>query len=455
MDNKGGFGFIALHFDGDGKPRSIEAQQSLIRHVEDQRLTDVLLIAHGFRNNEQEASALYDEFLTNFHADVKNAAFVETLGTRRFAVGGIYWPSKAFREAGDQKGGAGGVQRAAGGTDADEELAAAREQLKHIGDQLVDPGRRGDVNKALAMLGQLEGDSEKQNEFVTLVLSLVDEAEPDPTEGLDDVKAQEGANLLAKLDTPILLPTSRDDGDGGVTSVGGIGSGSDGDGGVQFIGGYFKSVAGKVGQFLNMTTWYMMKNRSGTVGREGVAPFVRALKATHPTVRVHLVGHSLGGRCMAACSKALAFQSMVQPDSVSLLQAAFSHYGFSDNNGRGRIGFFRDVLGPPAVVKGPLISTFSYQDTVVGTAYAISSRLAGDNIKKIGNKDDQYGGIGRNGAQRTPEAETFRLHEPGRAYSFAANKVYNLDGSGGGIKDHGDVKNPRVTWAVASAVART
>ena len=32
---------------------------------------------------------------------------------------------------------------------------------------------------------------------------------------------------------------------------------------------------------------------------------VRALHASRPDIRIHLVGHSLGGRLMAACAKAL------------------------------------------------------------------------------------------------------------------------------------------------------
>ena len=197
----------------------------------------------------------------------------------------------------------------------------------------------------------------------------------------------------------------------------------------------------------------MMKNRSGTVGANGVAAAVRELKKI-PGVRVHLIGHSLGGRCMAACAKSLSTNPMVQPDSLSLLEAAFSHYGLSANNGRGERGFFRDVIDK-SVVRGPFISTFSYQDTVVGTAYAVSSRLSGDNVKATGDKDDQFGGIGRNGTQLTNEATNRTLGSVGTKYAFTTNMVNNLDGSGGLIKNHSDITNAEVTYAVASAIAAT
>ena len=91
----------------------------------------------------------------------------------------------------------------------------------------------------------------------------------------------------------------------------------------------------------------------------------------------------------------------------------------------------------------------------MGTAYAISSRLAGDNVKAIGDKDDQYGGIGRNGTQKTAESTNQPLREVGGKYDITLARVNNIDGTGGGIKNHGDVRNPRVTYAFACAVAMT
>ena len=76
-----------------------------------------------------------------------------------------------------------------------------------------------------------------------------------------------------------------------------------------------------------------------------------------------------------------------------LLEAAFSHFGFSADNGHGSAGFFRDVI-VQQVVKGPFLSTFSAQDTVVGKAYSVMSRLAGDNTRAIGDASDEFGGIG-------------------------------------------------------------
>jgi hypothetical protein len=453
MEKLADFDFAALEFDGDGTHTN-GALAGLLAHVAAHQTTDVILIAHGFRNDEGEARSLYENFLKNFRAHMTRPELAAAIGQRSYAVGGIFWPSKQFSEGAKKKGkDEGSVQGLDDERDPAQELRENRAQLERLRDEDVRADQRATVDQALALLDQLEGNPDVQDEFVALLLSLVDEADPDPNEGLAELKAKPGSELIDRLGAPIILPTRQDDGDGGVLSVGDVGGG-DGDGRPLFIGGLFKSVAGRVGQVLNMTTWYMMKNRSGTVGAVGVAPVVRALKGMANAPRVHLVGHSLGGRCMTACAKALCAAPMVRPDSLTLLEAAFSHYGLSANNGKGTPGFFRDVI-ERQVVRGPFVSTFSYQDTVVGIAYAMSSRLSGDNVKAIGDKDDQFGGIGRNGTQRTVESTSMPLAQVGAPYAYTAAVVNNIDGSGGGIKDHSDVTNPRVTYAFAWAVAGT
>lgn len=125
-------------------------------------------------------------------------------------------------------------------------------------------------------------------------------------------------------------------------------------------------------------------------------------------------------------------------------EAAFSHYGFSPANGRGVAGFFRDVV-EKKIVKGPFVSTFSAEDTVVGKADAISSRLARDSSREIGDASDEFGGIGRNGALKTIEVASSPLLTPEKAYDYRLGVINNLDGSGGLIKNHGDVANAAVT----------
>jgi hypothetical protein len=457
MEQLQGFDFFPLQFDDNGKLTSADLWKEFKQRAGVANgPTDAIFIAHGFRNDEGEARNLYDEFLKNFRGNMTQGPVAPALAGRRFIVGGVFWPSKAFKEEFGEEAAkeAGRVQSFGDGEDVEGDLEPVRAQLDELRDLAPDAAAKKRIEEAKAMLSSLANDPDAQDKFAKLVLSIVDKSNIDPSEGQDRVMRQPGHKLLDKLRTKIVLPTVKRRSEGGTQSVESeIGDVSD-EGGTQSVRGFFGSVAGRVGQFLNLTSWYVMKDRSGKVGENGVAPCVRELRKEHPTLRIHLVGHSLGGRLMAACANALAKPPEVKVDSLTLLQAAFSHYGLSADNLHGSPGFFRDVIAKK-VVTGPMVATFSFQDTVVGKAYAISSRLAGDNVKAIGDENDQYGGIGRNGAQNLDEFASERLRDVGSAYTLKPDIVQCLDGSGGLITSHGDVRNERVTWAFASAVAAT
>ena len=457
MDQLQQFDFFPLQFDDNGKLASAGTWKAFKDRVAAANApTDAIFIAHGFRNDEGEARSLYSEFLKNFRGSTSQGPVAAPLAGRRFIVGGVFWPSKAFREEfGEAEANdAGGVQSSGAGGDDAAGLDSVCAQLDELRELAPDAAGRKRIDEAKALVPSLENDPDAQDKFAELVLSIVDDRNLDSSEGFDRVRSQPGHELLDKLRVPIILPTVKRDDDGGSMSLDSGLADASAQGGTQGIRGFFGSVAGRVGQFLNLTSWYVMKNRSGDVGEHGVAPCVRELRRDHPNLRIHLVGHSLGGRLMAACAKALAQPPAVKVDSLTLLQAAFSHFGLSADNRDGSPGFFRDVIAKK-VVTGPMVATFSFQDTVVGKAYAISSRLAGDNTRAVGDANDPYGGIGRNGAQELKEMASEQLHDVGAPYTFKTEILQCLDGSGGLITSHGDVRNERVTWAFASAVAAT
>ena len=438
-----GFDFFPLHCDDNGALAQPAELQMLTAAIVQRPATDVVFIAHGFRNDENDATGLYSEFLRTFRAHLDRAEFAG-VKARTFVVAGVYWPSKTFRESFDE----GAVQ---GLDDAEAEKREVRRRLQQM-KATATPAERTKIDKAIGLLDRVEGDTMVQDEFVSLVLSLLDGVNLDPTEGLQKIRSQPGSRVLEVLQEPLFLPTVEDsDDEGGAGHVDSVGS--DDAGRTEGITSVVGSIFGGIGQFLNLTTWYQMKDRAGTVGANGVAAAVRAVRAAAPGVKVHLVGHSLGGRVMAACAKALAEEGVHKMDSLMLLQAAFSHYGLSATL-QNKPGFFRAVIDK-SVVRGPLLSTYSAEDTVVGKAYAITSRLANDNTRAIGDHNDEYGGIGRNGAQNATHSIVEPLHQAGTAYAFVSGKIINLNGSGGLITSHGDVRNSNVTYAFASGVAKT
>jgi hypothetical protein len=136
---------------------------------------------------------------------------------------------------------------------------------------------------------------------------------------------------------------------------------------------------------------------------------------------------------------------------MTLLQAAFSHNGFAlEFDGR-RNGFFRDVVAKGRIV-GPIVITHTVNDRAVGIAYPIASRIARQDSSDLGDEDDIYGGIGRNGALHTPEAEPGELLDVGGRYAFMPGKLYNLRADAL-ISGHSDVTGAAVVHAVLSAAS--
>jgi hypothetical protein len=135
---------------------------------------------------------------------------------------------------------------------------------------------------------------------------------------------------------------------------------------------------------------------------------------------------------------------------VSLLQGAFSHYGIATNyDGQGHNGAFHGV---PGKLSGPMIITHTRNDKAVGIAYALASRLAHQTAAGLGDENDPYGGMGSNGAQKTPEAQPDTdLLDIGGTYNFPAKKVTNLHADKF-VSGHSDITNPQVAHAVYTAI---
>jgi len=162
--------------------------------------------------------------------------------------------------------------------------------------------------------------------------------------------------------------------------------------------------------------------------------------------RIHLIGHSFGGRVVTSTA---ANSTTDKIASMSLLQTAFSHNGFSQSQG----GFFRSVVTQHRV-HGPILVTHTKNDKAVGVAYPLASRISGDKTAAFGDENDKFGGLGRNGAQKmeTGETVTGQLLPVGSSYSFSAGKFFNLEASPF-IKGHSDICGKEVAHAIRTAIA--
>lgn len=211
-------------------------------------------------------------------------------------------------------------------------------------------------------------------------------------------------------------------------------------------------------QLLRVLSYYEMKERAGVVGRVGLGPFVAALAARSPGIRVHLMGHSFGARAVAFCLQGLpdGSQAAASPvKSLYLIQGAFSHFCFASSApvtaGRGALAGYANR------VDGPSLATFSAADRALSWWYPNASRLAWQDSEGVDDINYQWAAMGFDGFQ---QAEALNAHMTGQgtSYGFANNTFYRID-AGDVIKQnlnpfagaHSDIQHEDVAWVAVSA----
>ncbi|HEX6013504.1 MAG TPA: hypothetical protein VFY87_17220 [Geminicoccaceae bacterium] len=434
-----GYRYIEAEFTREGAlhpPGRADEILALLREAP--QPTDLLVLSHGWNNDMEEARALYRRLLGN----LRQLGGGPARGGRLLAVLGVLWPSKKFADESVIPGG--GVASAG-----EPDVALLGDKLDRLKDTLP-PERAALLEEAKSALGELESRRGARELFVDRLRGALDRdpaAEPDAADQFFD---QDPEELFAGLEVPILLqaPPSGEDG-GGAGGIGEPGGGTD-DGGTAGPAEFASGIAAAANRLLNYATYYQMKTRAGVAG-QGLAGLLEQIRRDRPKLRLHLAGHSFGARVVTAA--ALASSASVRLASLTLLQGAFSHNGFSGGfpfGGATGQGFFRAVVAERRI-DGPIVVTHTANDRAVGVAYAIASRLAQQANADLGDAADVFGGIGRNGAVHTAESEAGTLLPPGERYRFRAGTIHNLRADRF-VADHGDVTNPAVANALLAAI---
>jgi hypothetical protein len=443
MKTIGGIPVFEIELDKNGKLFDSAQLKSLTSHLVAEQATDLILFAHGWNNDVADARKLYTNFFTEL------GAFAATTGNgsaRVFAAAALLWPSKKFTDKDLIPGGGAAALSS-------QEKAVIRARLKDLAKDPVRLGKSAPVSaaklkklaKAEALLKSIETDAAAQEEFVRLVRSLLSEGAAHGDDGTKDLFKVKERKLLESLSKPVLASAAVGAG-GAAAGFSTLSTGANG--GAADLG---DSIVSGIRRFLNMTTYYQMKERAGTVGANGVAGVIDTVRTRLPQVRLHLVGHSFGGRVVTSATDAIGGKHKI--DSLTLLQAAFSHNGLAPKFDGKSDGFFRKVVTGKKV-RGPILVTCTKNDKAVGIAYPLASRLGGQNAAAFGDENDVYGGIGRNGAVRTPEAVKGSLLAAKEAYDFASGSIYYLNADAF-IGDHSDICGPQVAWALACGIAKT
>ncbi len=397
---------VELRKDGSfDDPAQVKSAKELASKAD-----DVLVLVHGWNNDIPAARRLYERLADNVAAvssEVPGAA------GRDLAVIGVFWPSVKWADEDEVAGGGAGT--------GDAETAL----IDEIGTLIQDP----DVAAKLqALVPQLETSADARQQYLDLLRSQL----PGEMEGDEDPPPKS----LVEGDAETAFERARNV--GGLTGAAATGGGAAG----ISVGGIVRAAR----NLLNTTTYYTMRDRAGKVGSSGIAKLLDELHNAAPNARLNLAGHSFGARAVSAAANA----TDAPIHAVVLLQGAFSHYAFADDwDGKGADGLFRAV---PARLSGPLVITHTKNDKAVGKAYAIASRLARQVAVELGGPDDRYGGIGRNGALKTPEAGAAGVLLPvGGDYAFAAGRVANLRADDF-VSGHSAVSGKEIAYALLTAV---
>lgn len=456
MENLSGFACVDIEFDKEGRVWNPAQVEQLRQVVAGGSYTDLLVVAHGWNNDMAEARELV-------------ARLVQSLSTVAALVPGgpvpaqtlvlrVLWPSKKYADADLIPSGAASV-----GDDLDR--IAVEANLDQLAELFDDARSQERIAQARALVPDLEADEAARRQFADLVRSVLPRGAADDEDASRSFFDQPGDQLMSRLagaseddsldpdtaagDGPVLLDLSSGPMTGDEVEGGGDAGQAAG------LADLWRGAVAGARALLNFTTYYEMKRRAGQVGEGLATQVLRPLLVDHGTLRVHLVGHSFGGRLVTSAALALGTAgsdagAAARACSVSLLQAAFSHYGFAQHFDGDRNGAFRSVVAS-RLVSGPIVATYTKNDIAVGRAYPIASRIAGQDSSELGDENDRFGGMGRNGAQLTPEATRVTMLPAGGTYPLEGVVTNVL--ADDFVKGHSDVTGPEVAYLVACAMA--
>ncbi|GAA3134623.1 alpha/beta hydrolase [Streptomyces rameus] len=414
-----------LTFDADGDVDGPERDR-LAAQVTEYGVRDLIVFSHGWNNDRSGATALYRRFF---------APLPRLAPKARLGYVGVIWPSMRFSDEpipDFPESVAAVAAQAAPGPALDEDTRRALLETF--------PGRAATLDRLARMLDERPDGVAGLTEFGRLVRLL-----PDGGEGPADTD-EPGAPAVFDADPVSVCEQFAD-------ALAALGPAADG---ARF--GLPNPWDGAK-ELLRQAAYYQMKRRAGTVGERGLGPLLGRLAEAAPGVRVHLVGHSFGGRLVAFALRGLP-GTVRTVKSVTLLQGAFSHYAFAarlphapDRSGTLRDGHRR--------VDGPLVCCHSHFDAALGTFYPLASRLAGDDRSCAGSEiaavlGPQWGAMGHDGVQAVPGTATLDLAAALRG-PLPASGCVNVDVAAvvrrGGAPSgaHSDIVHPELARVVLAA----
>ncbi|MFF5674048.1 serine-threonine protein kinase [Streptomyces hygroscopicus] len=397
-----------LRFDADGDVDTRQRDR-LLEQTAQRELTDLVVFSHSWHNTRAMATRLHDRFFAPFPELLGEA------GPARLGYVGVVWPSMRFADeslAGFPREPAPGARP---GLDAETRAAL----------EAVFPGRRQIVARLAELLDERSERLAALDEFGVLVRGLVGvRGEPGPPadpsapeeDGVPAMFGEDVAEVCERFAAALAEARDKTDTehhalplpDGGLDGPGAL-DGLDGPDGPGRLHGSDRlhGLWDGAHELLRQSTYYVLKRRAGTVGREGLGPVLGALTALRSAPRLHLIGHSSGARLVSYALTGLPERASVA--SLTLLQGAFSHDAFAETppHASGRPGALRAAAHR---VGGPVVACHSRHDTGLGLLYPVASRMSGDDASALPG-DTRWGAIGYDGVRGVDGSRRLDLAE--------------------------------------------
>jgi hypothetical protein len=442
-----------IQFDRNGQVDPA-ARATLLTEIHGAGLTDLVVMSHGWNSSPDHSRRLYQQWFGMLGTLIPDGSPAQ-IGTL-----GVIWPSMLWPD--ESQPGSGGGAAALGGPGGGDNAAPVT-ALEAV---YPDPGQQQILDQLAGLLDEQSPDPAKLNQFHALMRQLAD-TEPAPGQDpdsqlkmLEDEPRELAERFATALDDASQPGAGLPPDQGGVADLGGggglPGAGADGQGAAAGLGSLTGQLWNGMKEALRQLTYFQMKQRAGTVGRQGLGPFLGDLASRSAGLRVHLIGHSFGGRLVSFTLAGLPAGRPSPVASLTLLEGAFSHYAFAaslpqDPNRSGAL------KGMAARVSGPLLACFSTFDLALAIFYPLASFTSGEDA--AGLTEDlklQFGGMGHDGAQAM-QAPTVKVKNVGQAYQFAAGKFTNIDCSSVVKKGdppsgaHSDIVHKELGWAMLTA----
>jgi pimeloyl-ACP methyl ester carboxylesterase len=461
--------FYVVPFDQDGRCTGPVTRGDLLKNLaeaEEERNTpysDIFLFSHGWNTTWPRAVEAYETFINGFatlHADLPNPPG----RTHRPLLVGVFWPSAVLVDPGEsppQMAGDG-----AGVAHESDELVGAEEATKTEIARQLRPEARARFYE-MAQKPGLSGTEAREFSSFLAPLWFEDEARDDLNLDAGRIAETELLSIWKNLPN-----SDRGEGDQFGFARGGFGFGSTSaafSGGSEEPSGMLPSApqvpvhsvpdpqAAGLTEFLNprelirTTSVWMMKDRAGRVGADGVHGLMSDI-LTATSARVHLIGHSFGGKVVLSALCAGELPRAVE--SVLLLQPAISYLCFSPEvPGTGRPGGYFRALSVDRC-RQPILSTFSARDFPLTKIFHLAVRRASDlgDIQIAAGPPGRYAALGGYGPAPGAGVVVVPAKDTGELYDFNGNsRVIGVESSRV-IGGHSDVSNKWTWWMLLNQV---